>query len=447
MKPRKQDFLLGLAVIIFLVLLLLTVVFLARPTLGPTRPITVVFPQHETIAPVAKGSDVLLSGALKVGVVTGTGFSKPEVESPRGSHPTLVVEVYAQIEKALPLYGDCKITTEMPLIGGTGNLIILDVGTPGVPLPPGPIHGLPAEGVAALGTITRRLTQPGGIIDRIDRMLDPDLEGSLLNRVMLTLSDVNAITGELRLQLSVEERGTLLGKLQLTLDDLHAASSAIREQLQVSTPGTLMAKLNTALDIIHTDLQVILDLIQDSRPLVHDTLTDLQHTARVIDRDVAVQLSAQFNPGNPESLLAMARTAMAGVNSIVADFQVVSQSAKDMLVIDAEKVKIILDHLEEMSVQLAATSRELRLNPARLIWGPSRGEQKRVAAFEAARDFAQAAQALDQAATDLRNILQATRPGELGPEDRRRIQEMYQSLQSAFDRFDQAQRYFWQQMK
>lgn len=447
MKPRKQDFLLGLAVIVFLVLFLITVLFLARPRLGPTRPIMVIFPQEEAIAPVAKGSDVLLSGAVKVGQVTAVHFAEMNVESPRGSHANLVVEVDALIEKALPLYGDCQITTEMPLIGGTGTLVILNVGTPGVPLPPGPIRGLPAEGVAALTTITRRLTEPGGIIDRVDQMLDPDLEGSLMNRVMLTLTDVNAITGELRLQLSVEERNTLLGKMQAILDDIHVVSTALRDQAQVSTPDSIIGKLSYALDLVHADLQSVLEMIQSSQPLVRDTLNNLQHAARVIDQDLVEPLRTQVNPTDPDSLVAKAHTAMDNVNSITADFKLVSAAMKDMLILDGQKVTLILDNLQEMSAQLSATSRELRLNPARLIWGPSRGEQKRVAAFEAARDFAQAAQSLDQAATDLRNILQATPPGELTPEDQRRIQAMYQSLQASFDRFDRAQRYFWQQMK
>jgi hypothetical protein len=447
MKPRKQDFLLGLAVIIFLALFILTVLFLARPSLGPTRVIAVVFPQDEPIAPVAQGSEVLLSGAVKVGEVTAVRFTEMSVESPRGSHPNLVIEVDAKIEKALPLYGDCKITTDMPLIGGTGTLVILDVGTPGVPLPPGPIHGLPAEGVAAFTQIARRLTEPGGIIDRVDRMLDPDLEGSLMNRVMVTLTDVNAISAELRLQLSVAEKGTILGKLQLALDNLQATSAMLSEQMQVSTPGSLMAKISAVLDIVQTDVQAVREIVQDAQPLVRDTLTNLQHTTRVIDQDLVEQLRTEFNPGNPESLLATARTAIQGVNLIVGDFRVVSATVKDMAVLDTQKVNTILDNLQEMSAQLSATSRELRLNPARLIWGPSRGEQKRVAAFQAAHDFAQAAQSLDQAAADLRAVLQATPPGELAPDAQRRIQGMYQSLQSAFDRFDQAQRYFWEQMK
>lgn len=447
MKPRKQDFLLGLAVIIFLVLFLITVIFLARQRLGPTRPITVIFPHSEPMAPVTEGSDVLLSGALKVGQVTAVRFETTSVESPRGSQPSLVIAVDAEIVQALPLYGDCRISTDMPLIGGTGTLVIQFVGTPGVPLPPGPIHGLPSEGAAAFANITRRLSEPGGIIDRVDQMLNPDLEGSLMNRLITTLADVNVITGELRLQLTVEERDTLLGKMQAILDELQEMSTALSDQAQAAVPGSIMAKLSSALDLVHADLQMVLEMIRDSQPLVHDALDNLRHATRVIDQDVVGTLAAQMDLANSASLLAKAHSAMEDVNSVTANFKSVSELVRNLLVVDGQKVSIILDNLQEMSAQLSATSRELRLNPARLIWGPSRGEQKRIAAFQAARDFAQAAESLDQAATDLRNILQAVPPGELSPDDRRRIQEMYQALQAAFDRFEQAQRYFWEQMK
>lgn len=61
-------------------------------------------------------------------------------------------------------------------------MVIANVGTPDVPLPPDHIDGLPPQGMAAFALLSRRLLAEGGLVDRLDTALDPDVEGSLLTR-------------------------------------------------------------------------------------------------------------------------------------------------------------------------------------------------------------------------------------------------------------------------
>ena len=398
MKARRQDFILGIVAIIFVALFVGTVLFVAPSLREDTRPIVVQFRHEDGLAPLKSGSMVLLSGALEVGHVT-------DVEYREVDGHTLIV-VAAEIVKSLPLYGDCEITTDMPLVGGAGTMVIVNVGTPGVKLPNGPITGAPPQGMAAFASVSRRLTAQGGLVDRLDRMLDPDAEGSLLNKVMLSLADVNAMTMELRTQLSAEEQQTLLGKLHLILSDLNATTSAVREQLQVDSSASLLAKVHTALDTVHSSLSEVLGMLTENRPAVRNTLASVEHATRIIDEEMIAKLRAEFDPESPTSLLAKLHVAMDHMNASLADVQVVAESGKRMLLLNRPEVESIVANAKEMSEELSLGVKELRLNPAKLIWGPPSAQADKLGVLTAARDFAQAATYLDDAAARLEAIME-----------------------------------------
>jgi hypothetical protein len=447
MKKRKQDFALGVTAIVFLGLFVGTVLFLV-PTLGArTRPLVVYFPHEEGIAPLKPGSPVLLGGGIQVGQVTGVEAREVPATAPGDPRPRTVIAVDVRIDRSLPLYGNCSITTEMPLVGGSGTVVIANVGTPGVPLPADHLEGEAPQGMAAFAAFSRRLTGKGGLVDRVDRMLDPDASGSLLNKIMQSLLDVNAMTAALRTQLSVDEQQTLLAKLHRILDDLNATTTAVREELQAGGGENVLAKLRTALDLVQQDLTEVQAVLKENRPALQSTLASVEHTARVVDQELLSRLRAEFDPSAPGSLLGKLHVAMDGINASVADFQVVSETGKRLVVLNRPQIERILANLKETSEELTAGSREVRLNPAKLIWGAGPAQQDKLGAFAAARDFAQAATFLDDAAARLQAILEVTPPaGQAAPSDEE-VTQIYEALRSAFERFQRAEAFFWDKLK
>ena len=447
MKTRNQDFALGLTVIVFLALFLVTIFFLAPSLGGATRPIVVHFRHVDGLAPLKAGSLVLLSGAIEIGQVTSVEIREVEIESPSGSRRQTIIVARAEIDESLSLYGDCEITTDVPLIGGNGTMVIVNVGTPGVPLPPDHIDGQPPQGMAAFASLSRRLLAEGGVVDRIDRMLDPEAEGSLLNKVKLSLTDINAMTAELKTQLSTQQQKTLLGKIHLILDDLNATTAAVRTQMLVDSDVSLLAKFNTALDLVHQSLTELNAMLQEDRPLLHDTLASIEHATRAINEEMIAHLTAEFDPHNPASLLAKLHVSMDSINTSLANLQVVSETGKHMLVLNRPQLERILENVREMSEELTLSSKEIRLNPSRLIWGPGKAQASKLDLFTAARDFAQAATYLDDAAARLQAILQVTSDGQHLPESGDEVRAIYESLHAAFERFQRAESFFWDQMK
>ncbi|MGD8452676.1 MAG: hypothetical protein PVJ57_12730 [Phycisphaerae bacterium] len=447
MNTRKQDFALGLTAIVFLVLFVGTVLFLASTRHGATRTITVHFRHEEGLAPLKPGSLVLLSGALEVGQVTSVEPLEVPAKSGLADERRTVIAVVAEIEERIPLYGNCEISTDMPLVGGSGTMVIVNVGTPDVPLPDGPLQGQPPQGMAAFTTLTRRLTAEGGLVDRVDRMLDPDAEGSLLEKVKFILTDFNAMTAELRAQLSVSQRQTLLGKIHLILDDLNQTTAAVRGQMQADEEGTLLAKVHVALDTVHQNLRELLATLTENRPLLHETLTHVAHATQVIDEEMIAALRAEFDPSRDTSLLGKLHVGLDRLNTSLADMQEMTATGKRLFVLNRPQIEAVIANAREMSEELTAGSKELRLNPSRLIWGPGKPQEGKLDVFMAARDFAQAATFLDDAAARLQAILELAPEGggpEASAEEIRRIEE---SLRDAFSRFERAEQFFWEQMK
>jgi ABC-type transporter Mla subunit MlaD len=264
---------------------------------------------------------------------------------------------------------------------------------------------------------------------------------------MVSVADINAMTGELRTQLSVEEQRTLLSKLHLMLDDLNATTTSVREQLQAGNGAGLIAKLHAALDVVHQDLTELLGTLTENRPLVNSALASIEHTTRVLDEQMLARLQAELNRDNPDSLLSKLHAGMDHLNAAVADLEVVSETGKRMLVLSRPQVERIIANVEDMSAVLTQTSKDIQLNPARLIWGPARPTESKIAVLTAARDFAQAATYLNDTAARLQAILAAGPEGRQVSESDAEVREIYESLRSAFERWQRAETFFWDQMK
>jgi ABC-type transporter Mla subunit MlaD len=446
MQARRQDFVLGLTAIVLFSLFIGTVLFIAQPRRGATRQIVVEFPHERGLSPLKAGSAVLLSGAIEVGQVKRVEIRQVGSTGP-GSAPRTVVVAVAQVDASLPLYGDCQITTDMPLIGGTGTIVITNVGTPGIPLPDGPIEGQPPQGMAAFAQVSRRLTAPGGLIDRLERALDPDAAGSLLAKLSATLSDVNAITASLRQELTPAQRNTLLSKLHLILDDVNATTASIREQMQEEGGTSLMARLQRALDTLHSALSEALLALQENRPVLRQTLASVEHSTRRVDEELLPRLSKELDGQQAGSLLAKIHAALDRMNAALADVQVAAEAGKRMVVLNRPAVDRLIQNLHIASEDLTLGVREVVLDPSRLIWGPGPARENRLVLLSAARDFVQAAAYLDDAAARLEAIQQAGGGHEILALPEQELEAVREALRSAFARFEQAEKYFWEQMK
>ena len=435
---------------LFVALFIVTFFFLNPFDRSDTKRIVVQFRHADGVAPIKPGSPVLLGGALDVGKVTSLRAEQITVTLPDGRETTeLMLVAEADVNSDIELYADCQITTDQPAVGGAGFLVILDVGTPGTPLEAGkPIDGLPPQSFAAtISGLSRRLLDPGGFVDKLDSMIDPNAEGSIVERVLTVLADVNAITTELKTQTSSTEQQSLMKKIHLVLDNVTQISESMRAQLVRSDSQNTIAKIHIILDRLAEGLSEVNGMLAENRAPIAAAVASVERIAKRTDEQLMAALVEELNADNPDSLLGKIHVSMDRLNESLENVKTASAAGRDLLVLNRPAIERAINNAKEMSGQLNEASKELRAAPWRLLYRPSSKQTREMTIFEAARTFAEAATYLDDAAARLEaaQVAAARSPG--GAETDQQMEAIRASVRQAFERFQKAEEFLWKHMK
>lgn len=448
-KNTRQDFQLGLTTIAALTILVSSILFLVPRVGQPTRRIEVHFKHTDGMAPLKKGSPVTLNGALPVGKVIDIELRDQPADPKIGGPSELTVVVYADVWKSVTLWGDCQITTDAPPVGGGGALVILDIGTAGRKLDYNePIIGLRPQSLqATVAQLSRRLLGPGGIVENLENAVSPSADASIVAKILTSLSDLNAMTAELRLQMTPVEEASLLAKIHRVADNVVAATGALREQTESGNDAAVIAKVHSILDQLLAGLREVTDTVKENRPLVTATMTHVEHATRVVDEQMINALKAELNRDDPNSLLGKLHTGMAHLTNSLENVEVVTDTGRRVVLLNRPLIDATLSNFKSTSDELKAAIVELRLAPWKLFFKPTPEEIRQMGVFEAARMFAEAAAYLDDAAARLEAARQAQATDEsaarVDDDDVRAIRE---SLHGAFERFEAAEKYLFEKI-
>lgn len=446
MKARRQDFLLGLTVVSMIALLIASILFLAPRGNVRVRNVEVHFRQESGVAPIKRGSPVTLSGALQVGKVTEVG--RIYRTSGAGRPGELLIRVAMEVDEDLTLYEDVQISTDQPPVGGAGIIVINYVGTPGRHVyTGGPIEGLPPQSFAAvIGTLSRQVLGPGGLMEKVNYAFDARAEGSPLYRVNESLTHLSELTAELRLQLNPRERQTLLSKLHLMLDDIGATLAALREQMEAERGTALLAKVHVAIDRLSDALAAASQILKENQSPLGETAQHVASIARKIDEEMLARLLSELNRDDPNTLLGKLHVGMDNLNGALADVQAVSDTARRVVVLNRPALDKTIENVQTMSAQLKLAADEIRIAPWRLLYQPTQRESDELSIFEAARTFAEAAAYLDDASARLQSVVDSTRIG-AHAEAEAEFREIRQTIKTAFERYQRAEQALFEKLK
>lgn len=449
MRSGNQDFILGLVVLLVVGLFVGTLLFVYPHVGGAMRTVQIRFKADEGTAPLKPGSPVSLGGAMQVGKVVRVDRTVVHGGAPGQPAVQLLILVTAEIEAGLTLYTDCRITTDQPPVGGGGTVVIASVGTSGQEIVgEGPIDGLaPQSMAAAISGLSRRLLGPDGLVDKLAGALDDTKDGSLMYKLSASLSDINAMTADLRMQMSAREQKALMAKILEVADNLREMTASLREQASASNTSGMIAKLNAALDALAAALQDAAALVRDKRPAIERTIDHVESMAQALDADVIGQLRRDFNRDDAGSLLGKLHESLNHLSASLENVQAVTDDARGLMRVNRPLLARTVENFKETSDKLNGAIREVLLQPWRLFNKPDAAEMKKADVLEAARYFADAATKLNDATLKLEAML-ATLPADgtlrRGEED---IQVVRESLRSAFERFRQAEEYLFEKMK
>ncbi len=443
MPVERNAFKLGLSITVFIALAVMVIVFLA-PRGGGDMTLRVRFPHHAFTTILKPGSEVVCGG-VTVGSVRS--LELVEMPPPDGSRPTLYAVVTAKVESSLGLREDCRIIPEGLLLGGPGKLIILDRG---VARPVESSQMIDGVVVPDFSALTRTLASqldpkdPTSLLAIVKSQLDAGDAASLMGKIHASLDDINAVTVSLRNQFNPREKEVLIAKLHGILDNVNGATRLLRDELdRAGGDAVLIAKVHRTLDMLNGGLSTVVAVLNENRQPVTETITHIRNTAEVLERQIAARIARELDPAEAAGLLAKVHVAVDRLGTSLKDANVITDSARQLVVVNEGQLGQMLVNLKETSDHLKAASKEIRRNPWRLFYQPTLEEAAQANVFDAARSFSEAATRLDDALGRLQALskLPSDSPGRDA-----QIEEVLRQVQQTFSRFSQVETALWEQL-
>ena len=264
MPQERNDFKLGLTLIVFVLMFVVVLVFLA-PRGGGNLSLVVRYPHGAFYTALNPGSEVDCGGKA-VGSVRSVDLQ--EMDSRPGGPKSLYVLITIAVDSSLNLRRDCVIVPEELLLGGPGKLAIADRGV-GDPVRSGDIvEGKPG---ASLTTLSRMLAtqldphDPASLLSMLRTQLDPADARSLAKKLHTSLDDLNVATAGLREELDPTQAAALLTRLHAVVDGANEAVRLLRSELDRQTDQALVSRMHQSLDALNAGLAAMTAILKENR--------------------------------------------------------------------------------------------------------------------------------------------------------------------------------------
>ena len=268
----------------------------------------------------------------------------------------------------------------------------------------------------------------------------------------------------------IEVQGTLTGASWLNMDNLGAGAPMPPSVALVGSPSAYsrifsalgevapqakalvndvrtitLPKANEAIATFKGTGERASEAMVQVRDLFGETKTDFKGT--VANLNVATADIKQKLPGmlqKVDGILVQMRTtvdsaklALEDVKQTMANAKDLSASARSMINGNRGKIDNMVTGLKTASDNLKFATAEIRRSPWRLLYKPSEGEMANLNLYDAARQFAEGANDMNDAATALRDALKDPRA------DQATVQKLVQKLEQSFTGFKKVENDLW----
>ncbi|NLX14061.1 MAG: hypothetical protein GXY44_10465 [Phycisphaerales bacterium] len=444
MPAERNAFKLGLAMILFFVLFIVVLVYLA-PAGGGNLTLYVRFPHTQFTTKLQPGAQVTCGGQ------PAGSIEKIElrVETDENSgYEELFAIVTCRVRSSLGLRKDCVIRPVEALLGGMGELVIKDRGLGDPVQAHDIIDGAPTPGIDDLkDSLAGQLdpNDPSSLLALLQAQLKGEDPRSTIGRVLAILDDLQAVSRNLRNEFDPGEQQALLAKLHSILGGINDLTHSLRTEMDRSADQAAIVKIHDIIDSLSRALRTTTDMLEDNRTPIHETIKHVRSTAEMLDTQIVARIASQLDPTEAAGLLAKVHVALDRLNGSLKDIGDISAAGREVVVLNTERLHQIIGNFKETSDHLKATSKELRRNPWRLLYQPTLVEAEQANLHDSATAFAEAATRLDDAIARLQALQQAG--GGTIPADDRQLAEIIEHLHNTFSRFHQVETALWQQLK
>lgn len=211
------------------------------------------------------------------------------------------------------------------------------------------------------------------------------------------------------------------------LEDTAAKASemagSVRDQLKPDSNDSLMSRIRASAGYLQSLTSGFNSLLTENSPKITKTITDLSQTAEKIN---------EYTHKDLGEIIAQVHQAASDIVTISKNFADASEKVRGLVDRNVLGIDTMVDNLVHVAANLNATSKEVRVNPWRLLYKPDDKELKSADIREAARAFSDGAEQLNQAVLKLKMLDTKT----VSDDD---VKKIRQHLQETFDNFSKAE--------
>ncbi|MFC1739732.1 MlaD family protein [Planctomycetota bacterium] len=154
------------------------------------------------------------------------------------------------------------------------------------------------------------------------------------------------------------------------------------------------------------------------------------------------QIAVELEKGIP-TIISQIEQTFAKASSALETAQSTLKKAKEIT--EDERIDKTINNISEVSTNLKLTSQEVRRAPWKLLYKPKEKEFKIQALVDSAGAFAVSAERLDNAALRLQKLITPAKDKEVVDEER--ISSMVAELETSFEKYREAEKKFWDELK
>jgi ABC-type transporter Mla subunit MlaD len=392
MANQRNDFKAGLFIITSVILIFAIIIGIkgVGRLFQPAQNQSATFKLTDDIGGLNLGDDVRIGG-FKVGVVR-------DIDVITGADGKPAIEVRFSIPKRYELRDGARVSVQGTLTGA--SWLNFDNLGAGAPLPAGArLAGNPSA-------MTMLLASAGEIAPKLNEVTIPKVNNAI---------DTFQGTG------------------------MHAAALI---KLVRSKIDPVVERYYAVADRAKEALTEIRDVFGESKGDFKGTVANL---------NAATGTMKEKLPGimdKTDGLLVNIRTAVDKTNASLDDVKVIATNGKDIsvsirsiLLTNRGKIDSMLASLKATGDNLKFGTAEIRRSPWRLLYKPAAGEMANLNLYDSARQFAEGAGELNDAATSLRDAL---KDPDVTPDD---VHKLIDRLDKSFAHFNEVEQVLWQKVK
>jgi ABC-type transporter Mla subunit MlaD len=345
--------------------------------------------------------DEVRVGGLKVGVVRDI-----QLVSPADQQPHILITF--TLPRRIELRDDAAVSVQST-VTGTSNLNIESLGR-GQPL---------TEGQTLAGSPSTLTTLLAGI-----SALTPEITGTVRDIRTTTVPKVND---------ALDKAAATAVAFNKTANDASALIEQIRQSID-----PILARYYGVADAAGGAMGEVRDLLGDTKGDLRSTISSIAGLSGDLEQKIPPILDRM------DALMADAQTSVRDINvalddvkKIAANTRDVTASARSLITGNQSRFERMILSLRTTADNLKGASAEIRRSPWRLLYRPKPGEMANLNLFDSARQFAEGASDLNDAAAALRDAMH-------NPEvEAAQLQPLVERLDKTFERFEQVEQELW----